>query len=335
MLGFGLVGTGAMGRVYADRLAEMDSAEATAVASPNTAEAFVEERVPSATAYSDVEALCADDAVDAVAVLSPTHTHRDVVETAAENGLDVICEKPIERTLADAEAIADTVSATDITFMTAHVVRFFPEYATARERVEAGDVGDPGVARTRRAFGFGGERDGWGVDQEKSGGVTLDLAIHDLDYLRWVLGDVERVFTRTTAWGENDGSEVSLTLLRFESGAVGHVESWWVGVPSVPFTTAFEFAGDEGHIEYDVEDVRPVAFYGEDGVHVPRDPAGHDPPLERDGYRRQLEHFVDCVETGTEPAITAADGVESLRVGLAALESAERGEPVAPAEVGR
>lgn len=332
MVRLGLIGAGAMAGVYADRIASIDGATLTAVASPNSAESFVEEHVPDATAVADAERLCADGDVDAVAVLTPTHTHRGIVETAADHDLAVICEKPIARTLEDAEAIRSIVDSTGITFMVAHVTRFFPEYARAKELVDDGEIGTPGVARTKRAFGFEGSR-GWFDDRDKSGGVLVDLAIHDFDYLRWAIGEVDRVFARRTDWTGEGTSEVTMTLVRFEDGATGHVESWAVEGPSVPFSTAFELAGDEGHLEYDVDDVTPIRRFGRDEVDVPRDPVGDELPLRRDGYHRQLEHFLECVESDAEPAVPVDEGIESLRVALAAMESAERGEPVTVSEV--
>jgi predicted dehydrogenase len=332
MLEFGLIGAGAMAGVYADRLARRDDTTVSGVASPNSAEAFVADNDLDATAYSTAAELCVDGDVDAVAILTPTHTHPDVVEEVADYGLPIICEKPLARTLAGAERIRSAVEAADVPFMTAHVVRFFPQYAEARRRVEAGEIGSPGVVRTKRAFGFAGSR-GWFEDVDRSGGTLLDLGIHDLDYLRWTLGDVERVFTRRTTAGGEGTSEVALTLLRFADGTVGHHETWAVEVPSVPFTTAFEFAGDEGHISYDVDDVQSVRTFDDEGIHTPMDPIADDTPLREDGYARQLDHFVDCVRGGETPSVSVADGIESLRLGLAALESAERGEPVVVSEV--
>jgi len=332
MVRIGFVGAGGMAGVYADRIADMEDATVAGVASPNSAASFVDEHAPSATAYSDAEVLCLSGDVDAVAVLTPTDTHREMVEVAAEHGLDVICEKPLARTVEGARAIADVVEETEITFMTAHVVRFFPEYATAKERVDAGEVGDPGVVRTRRAFGFPGDR-GWFDEFERSGGALLDVAVHDFDYLRWAFGPVEQVFTRRADWESEGHSEVALTTVRLESGVVGHVEVYTVEVPSVPFTTSFEIAGTEGLIEFDLDDVEPVTQYGQESVHAPRDPVGDDLPLGRDGYRRQLDQFVECVESGEDPLVGVADGAASMRVSLAAIESARRNAPVAPEEV--
>ncbi len=332
MIRIGLVGAGSMAGVYAQSAASLPNADVTAVASPNTAETFVAEQVPTGTAYSDAETMFDKAAIDAVAVLTPTHTHHEFVEGAAERGLDVICEKPIARTLDQAARIRTAVEESGITFLTAHVVRFFPEYAEAKRLVESGDIGTPGVARARRAFGIGGNR-GWFEDREKSGGVLLDVAVHDFDYLRWVFGDVEEVFTRRTNWTREARSEVSITLAEFENGAKGHVEAWTVQVSNIPFTTTFELCGDKGLIEFDLEDVRPYVVHDGETTHVPRDPVGDDLPIAQDGYDKQLEHFLACIEGDAEPLIPVEEGIESLRVSLAAIESAERGVPVDPSEV--
>lgn len=341
MIRIGLIGSGSMAAVYADRISEIDTATVTAVASPNTAQEFVAEHAPDATAYDSAETICGEAELDAVAILSPTHLHREHCEVATEHDLDIICEKPLARTMEDAHAIEEAVDDAGVRCMVAHVTRFFPEYATAKERIDAGEIGTPGVVRTQRAFGFEGPR-GWFSDHEKSGGVLLDLAIHDFDYLRWVFGDVERVFTRTSRWGEEGESESTVTILRFESGVVGHCEAWTVHGPSVPFTTSFEFAGDDGLIEYENDDTTPIELYDADGHHVPRDPVGDDIPLREDGYHKQLDAFVGCIENSEaqsasgreeESPIPVSEGIESLRISLAAIESAKRGEPVSPAEV--
>jgi len=323
-----------MAGVHAERIAAIPDASVEAVVSPNTADEFAEEYAPDAARYETAEALCADPDVEAVDVCSPTHLHRRHVERAAEYGLDVLCEKPLARTLAGADAIADAVDEAGVTCTVAHVTRFFPEYATARQRVRADALGDDGVARTERAVGFAGER-GWFGDEDKSGGVLLDLAVHDFDYLRWTLGDVEYAFSRLAEWGPDDESQSSVTTLRFESGAVAHVEATWMRLPELPFTARFELAGDEGLIEHDSDRVRPVRWVDDAGVHVPTDPVGDDLPVAPadDGYYRELAAFVECVETGADPPVTVEDGRAAMAVSLAAVESAERGEPVAPAEV--
>ncbi|MCL7417569.1 MAG: Gfo/Idh/MocA family oxidoreductase [Halalkalicoccus sp.] len=328
MIRIGICGRGFMATVHALRYAEIDGVEVAAVASPSGPAAFADDYADGAAAYDDALGMYDAESLDAVDVCTPTHTHRDLVVPALERDLDVLCEKPVERTMAGAQAIADAAADADATIMPGHTVRFFPEYAKARERIRAGDVGSPGNVRTLRQSPFEEKAD-WFADDEKSGGVLLDLAIHDFDFLRWAIGDVDHVFARRRRW---DGHEYALATIRFENDAVGHVDARWPQRPGLPFATRFEIAGDEGLLEFDSEDVNPIDVVSTTASGNPdRDPI--DEPLEKDPYLRELEAFVDCVRTGEEPPVTLEDGIETLRVALAALESAERGEPVEVSEV--
>ncbi|KYH24484.1 D-xylose 1-dehydrogenase (NADP(+)) 2 [Halalkalicoccus paucihalophilus] len=323
-----ILGRGFMATVHALRYAEMDGVEVVAVASPSHPTEFADKYADAAVVYDDALELYDTESLDAVDVCTPTHTHRELVLPAVERGLDVLCEKPLGRTMADARAIADAAADSDATVVPGHTIRFFPQYAKARERVRVGDIGSPGNIRTLRQSPFE-ERSDWFADDVKSGGVLLDLAIHDFDFLRWTIGEIERVFARRRRW---DAHEYALATVRFENGAVGHVDARWPRRPDLPFATRFEIAGDEGLLEFDSEDVNPIDIVSTTATGEPdRDPI--DEPLVKDPYLRELEAFVDCVRTGSEPPITLEDGIETLRVALAALESAERGEPVAVAEV--
>jgi UDP-N-acetylglucosamine 3-dehydrogenase len=318
-----LVGTGFMARTHLDRYDAMD-VEVVGVASRSDPSPFVDERGLDASTYSDPEWMCDDLDPDFVDVCTPTDTHRSLVETAAEAGCDIFVEKPIAGSLRDAEAIAETVDRAGVTCMVGHVLRFFPEYARAREIVDDGGIGTLGVARARRLSPFPDwGSDDWYADRERSGGVFLDLAIHDLDFLRWLFGDVAHVFARRRL---HEGQEHGFVTLRFKSGAVGYVEASWAQPDGRALTSELELAGDDGLIALDSADVAPVLAFNDDGVTTTNS-------LARDGYRRQLDHFVDCLSAGTDPAVTAEDAVSALRLSLAAEASAKRGCPVSPAEV--
>lgn len=328
MTRIGVLGRGFMATVHALRYADIDGVEVVGVASPSEPVAFADEYAPDAAVYDDAVDMYDAESLDAVDVCTPTHTHRELVVPALERGLDVLCEKPLERTLGNARAIADAADGADATVVPGHTLRFFPEYATAWERVNAGDVGDPGTVRTLRQSPFD-ERPEWFGDAERSGGVLLDLAIHDFDFLRWTLGEVERVFARRQRF---DGEEYALATVRFESGAVGHVDARWPNRPDLPFVTRFEISGEDGLLEFDSEDVAPVEVRSTADAGDPdRDPI--DEPLEKDPYRRELEAFVDCVRSGGKPPVSVEDGIEALRIALAAVESANADRPVAPSEV--
>ena len=321
MVRIGVVGSGFMAETHLEGYASGTDAEIVAVASPNTADEFVERHELSAETFASAEEMIASADVDAIDICSPTPTHRPLVKAAAERGLDVFCEKPLASSLADAEAIDTAAAAAGITLMVGHVVRFFPQYETIKRRVESGAIGEPGVARARRLSPFPEwGRGGWYA--EASGGVLLDLAIHDFDYLRWVFGPVKHVFARETTW--KDGQHAHATL-RFESGAAGYVEASWAQPRDDELRTSLELAGDDGLIELD-RDSAPFRLRREGESVV-------ESTLAVDGYGRELAEFVDCVETGRTPSVTAVDAIEALRISLAAKRSAERNEPVALTEV--
>ena len=320
-----------MATTHANSYQEIPDAEVVAVASlGDDREAFAAEHAPDADVYDDAEKMMDEADITVVDVCTPTPTHRPLVEAAAERGLDAFCEKPLARTAADADAIVDAVEDAGITFMTGHVLRYFPEYAEAKRRIDAGEIGALGTLHTERLSSpprYGSNS--WFGDTAQSGGVLLDMAIHDFDYLRWVVGDVERVFARTAEWDDGHLNQHSSVLLRFEDGTTGNVEASWGYPEGSPFVTSYELAGDEGLLEFDARDENAVRVSG--GAEGTKAPAS---PLAKSPYTRELEHFVECVETGRDPDISPDDARQAVRIALAAIESAERGEPVAPAEVG-
>lgn len=323
MVEIGIVGSGFMARTHAGAYAGIENADVVAVASPNTAAEFVEEHGFDAETYDSATEMFDEAAVDAVDVCTPTPTHREFVEAAAERGLDTFCEKPLAESLDDGRAVADAVDEAGIQFMVGHVLRFFPAYERIKETVEGGGVGEPGVARARRLSSFPDwGRGDWYANRSNSGGPLVDLAIHDLDYLRWVLGPVDGVFARSTG-GREEWTHASL---RFESGAVGYVEASWAHPDSVGLASELEVAGDDGLVEYDSTEDEAVTLATDDGTTVTN-------PVGADGYRRELETFVRGVERSTELPVGAAEAIDSLRLAKAAEESAERGATVSPDEV--
>jgi UDP-N-acetylglucosamine 3-dehydrogenase len=322
MTRIGILGSGFMAQVHAIRYADIDGANVVGVCSPSYPDGFAAEFAPDAEVYSDPEAMHDETGLDAVDICTPTATHRPLVEAAAERGLDILCEKPIERTLEDAVAIEEAVSDTGITFLPGHVLRFFPEYVAAKEQVNAGAVGTPGTVRALRQSPVAATHP-WFHDFDTSGGVLLDLAIHDFDYLRWTIGEVESVFTRQRTWDKN---EYTTTMLRFEDGTIGTVDARWPTTDEVPFVTELEIAGDDGLIEFDSKTVDPIRVHAETSEPPASDPV--DVPLMRDPYRLELEHFLACVRDEETPCVSVEDGIEAMRISLSAIESAERGTPV-------
>lgn len=324
----GLIGSGGIAEAHAAAYAEIENAEIVAVASKENAGEFIDEHAPGAGEYDDVDDLLDEVDPDVVDACVPTYVHKDVVEKAVTRGYDTLCEKPVARTLDQAREMADVVADSDVTFMVGHTVRFSPPYRRIKELV-ADEIGDPAVIRASRVGPYPDWCwNNWFADTEKSGGILLDLVVHDFDYLRWVFGEVDRVFTRNVQWRDGEAlMDHAVTLLRFESGAVAHVEGSWAQQETRPFTYSIEVAGDDGLVEYDGGDHSFELYTEEEAETVPF--TGEGP------MQHELEHFLSCVEGDEEPKVSVDDAIEAARISLAAIESAERGEPVSPAEVGR
>ncbi|MEW6637990.1 MAG: Gfo/Idh/MocA family oxidoreductase, partial [Actinomycetota bacterium] len=276
-----------------------------------------------ARAYPSYEEMVAAEDVEVVDVCLPTTMHREAALRAAREGRHLILEKPIARTLEDAEAIAEAFEGSAGRLFVGHVVRFFPEYAGIKRMIDAGDLGTVGVARTSRRSPFLTGWNDWYADLRASGGVLVDLVIHDFDFLRWCLGEVERVFARGVAGRELNRLDYALATLRFESGAIAHVEGQW-GYPG-PFNYSVEVAGSRAMVTADSAEPAPIRLSGgPSGPGESPEVAGESP------YRAELEHFLHCIETGERAIVEPEDACEALRIGLAAAESARTGRPVSP-----
>jgi predicted dehydrogenase len=269
------------------------------------------------------------DRVSVVDVCTPTHLHAEVAIAAAEAERHVICEKPIARTLADAEAMVTAARLHGVRLFVGHVVRFFPEYVAARRAVLDGAIGDPAVLRlTRATFRPRQPIDHWFFDPARSGGIILDMMIHDLDFARWIAGDVMTVQCRSVGASQPDlGVDHAVAILTHCSGAISHVSASWGYAPPT-FRTEFEIAGSRGLIEHDSSTTMPVISSLLAHTETGGLTAMADTVLAGDPFRLELAEFARAIRDGTEARVGATDGLEALRLALAADESARTGAVV-------
>ncbi len=321
-LGIGIVGAGNIGSRHARFWARVPGAAVVAVADThNGAAENLAGAYPGAMEYADATELVADPQVRVVHVCVPTHLHKEIAIASANAGKHVLCEKPMALSLADCDAITDAATRANVRLSVGHVTRFFPEYALAKQQIDAGAVGTPAIARTRRAGAF--PKTAWFADTEQSGGVIADLVVHDLDWLQWCFGPVARVFARVT---RSPGFEYALLTLRHHSGVISHVEGVW-GEPT-GFHTAFEIAGDAGLLTHDSRSARSLVTGTRPGtdatvslMNAPLSPAD-------DPYYKQVLSFAAAVRGDAPVAVPPADARRAVAVALAAMESAHTGNAV-------
>ncbi len=324
----GIVGTGFMGRTHA---AAWQQTPAEICGFVGQSAESVQELAHQyhAQVYPSLAAML--PAVDVVDICTPTHLHYEMVLAAAAAGKDIVCEKPLARTVAQAEEMIAVCEAAGVKLLVAHVVRFFPEYAQAQAQIAAGEIGRPAIIRLKRGtFQPKKAADNWFVDFEKSGGMMLDLMIHDFDYARWVAGEVKTVYAQSVG-NSHAGAAVDhgLAILTHESGALSHVEGSWAYPPPL-FRTRLEIAGSNGWLRHDSGENAALGIYLHEmpGQGEAPDVPLPGSPLLEDPYLTQIKSFYAHLADGTPTAVSARDGLAALKIALAAIESAATGRPV-------
>lgn len=319
MLRVGVLGAGGMGNVHARQYRKMPDVELFFF-DPDAERSKTYIDRWSAEPLGSMDELIAR--VDVVDICLPTDMHVEAGLKAIAAGRAVVMEKPLTRTFEEGLQLLQASEEAGTPLMPAQVVRFFPEFNLGNRLVREGKVGKPAAARTRRGGPAPKGSAEWFMNHERSGGVLLDLAIHDFDWLRWTLGEVKHLYSRSVAAQRMSGPDYALTTLTFEDGAIAHVESTWMDPAG--FRTAYEVAGSEGLIEFDSRNTPSLRTSTDKTVNE-----GPLSPLD-DPYYRQLSGFVEAIQKGTTPPVTALDGLMAVSISLAAIESTKTGKVIAP-----
>lgn len=315
----GLVGAGVMAKMHLPGW-QAAGARLTGIFSRRSEAAHTLAREYGIQVFPTYEALL--DAVDIVDLCTPTHLHHPMAMQAFAAGKHVVCEKPVALTLEDASQMIAAAEAAGVRFFVAMVLRFFPQYQLALDMVNDGRVGEVRAMRLKRvAFPPPEEKD-WYFDETRSGGMMVDLMLHDFDFARAVGGEVTRVYARA------DGNRYALATLRFADGAMALVEGGWANPPGV-FRTGLDIAGSDGVIEWDSDATGTIrSFTGPPTGDGPREVGLPLSPLAEDPYTAQIVHAYRAIQKGERFLVTPKDALEALRIALAARKSARTGRVV-------
>ena len=248
MIGIGLIGAGKAAEAHASEVVDMNKITVNAVASRSGPADFIEKFNLSAQCHTDPTRLCNSDELDAVIICTPTHVHRDHIMTAIENDLHVLCEKPVVRTSTELSELVKKINESQSIFMPAHITRYMKPYVQLREHILQDDIGDVYSITARRLSNFPdwGDQD-WFSDYNKSGGVFLDMAIHDLDFINWTIGKINKVNASKIS---DKYIEHGIILAQTTDDIKINVEASWAQPRTRPFTMEFEAVGSEGSIQY-------------------------------------------------------------------------------------
>jgi inositol 2-dehydrogenase len=335
IINLGVIGLGRMGLIYSNHiLRHLGNARLAAVASTSPG---AREKLPVNAAevavHTDFRNLLADPTLDGVIVATLTHTHYDIVLAAAEAGKAIFCEKPIALTLAETDAMLAAAEKAGVLFQVGFMRRFDRGFQAAKRRVEAGEIGTPIMVHSVSRDPNCPAAD-W-ADPAVSGGLILDLAIHDIDVLRWFTNDeVEQVYAagallncpQLAGVGDIDNAVVTL---HFGRGCLGLVEA--CRNARYGYDIRCEIRGTEGTLQVGYLRDTPVTALTQTG-------SCHDivPWFEErftPAYGAQIDHFIDCIRRDQPPAVGPVDARAALQVSLAATRSQQQQRPVKVAEI--
>ena len=272
------------------------------------------------------------DDIDVVLVCTPPHLHHAISIAALESGKHVLCEKPLSRTLDEAVEMSAVASETGLSLKCGFNHRHHPGVQMARKWIDEGRIGDLLFIRCRYGIcGRPGYESEWRTNPSiVSGGHLMEQGIHAIDLSRWFLGEFKEVncFISTQYWQTGDLEDNGFALYRTDEGCVASIHSsltQWKNLFS------FEIFGRDGYVV--IEGLG--GSYGTQRVSLgKRDfdaPFGDQVVEFRGGDRSWLhewEEFVDAIQMGREPVGSATDGVEAMRLVMAAYEAARRGVTV-------
>lgn len=334
-LKIGVIGLGRMGQLHARTLAtQLPGVHLYAVAERDgQTRTRMADEFGVSHAFADAHALFTLPELDAVVITTPTDTHPELVIAAAKAGKAIFCEKPLALTLAETRKVLDAVATADVLLQIGFMRRFDAAYQKAKRLIADGQIGRPVTFKSIGRDPFCPRREY--ADPAQSGGLIIDMAIHDFDLARWLMeSEVERVTAEGTLLVCKDLESVgdidnALINLRFVNGALGNVEVSRNAFYGYDIRT--EVLGSEGALMIGAHQHTPVVLLTRAG-------AQHDVMpylMERfgDAYRAQLQHFVDCLRDGQPPSVGGADALAALEISIAATQAYKTHRIVAIDEV--
>lgn len=246
--------------------------------------------------------------VDAVTIAAPTHLHHEVALTCIGRGIHVLVEKPIASTVAEGREIVAAAEKAGVTLMVGHVERFNPAVAAIKQAIRDEDILSIGITRV-----------GPFPPRMSNVGVVIDLAVHDIDLIRWFTdSEITEVQPQlSSAIAERE--DIALLQFRTASGVLAHINTNWL----TPFKARTVTVATRGkYVMGDLLTRQVTECFGfkADGSYSMRHlPVGHDEPL-----RAELIGFINAVRAKLPPPVTGEEGVASLEIAIKCLDQPAR-----------
>jgi predicted dehydrogenase len=336
MLKIGIAGLGFMGRMHYKCYKALESIEVAAIcdvnpnieqdtkkAAGNVGEAEGAIDFSNIKLYTDFTKMLKEAKLDVVSITLPTYLHADFSVKALQAGLNVLCEKPMALNVQDCKRMIAEANRSGKVLQIGHCVRFWPEYAKAKQIVDSGKYGRV-IAATFQRLGAAPTwgADTWFMDEKRSGGVALDLHIHDTDFVQYLFG-MPRAVSSFGAKGSSGELLHIVTQYLYDDGKVVTAEGSWAMMPSFGFEMSFNIAMEKATIVYDL--TRQPTFKV-----CPADGQTYTPEVEKgDGWLLEIAHFINSIMgQKVKPVTTLEQSMNSVKIVEAEKESLMKGQKV-------
>jgi len=334
ILRFGVIGAGRIGKIHAENLANrVPCAEVAAVADIDqkaAQEMAARLRIP--TVLADYHDILSDPMIDAVAICSSTDTHAKIVVEAARAGKHIFCEKPVDHDLAKIDAALEAVQQAGVKLQIGFNRRFDPNFAHVHEMVAQGKVGSPQILRITSR-----DPNPPPVSYVKvSGGMFLDMTIHDFDMARFLIGsEVEEVFTAAAVMvdpgiGEAGDVDTAIITLRFANGAIGTIDNSRKAVYG--YDQRVEVFGSGGMIQALNNTPHSDVYANGEAVYSAK-PLYFFLERYTESFIAEMKAFVNSIQEDLIPPVTGIDGRIPVVIGMAAKKSYLENRPVKLSEI--
>ena len=327
-----IIGLGRIGKIHLGNLQAIDEVEIVGICDP-TDEAKVFSNKAGLTFYQKDFTDVADQVqADAIVICSPTNTHANYVSIAAKKGIDVFCEKPLDLSLEKVKQVLKTVNESKIKLMLGFNRRFDSEFQSVKEKIVNGHIGDIHTIKITSR-----DPSPPPINYIKSsGGMFLDMTIHDFDMVRYLTDkEIVEVYAKGNALinpeiakaGDIDTAIINLT---FEDGSMAVIDNCRKAVYG--YDQRVEVFGSKGMVQSKNKFDKYTLTYSENGI---TSALPQHFFLERyaDAYKKEIDHFIDCIRHKKTPEVSGFDGLMSLVLGLCAKESLNCNKPVLVSEI--
>jgi predicted dehydrogenase len=278
--------------------------------------------------YTDAIDMLDDLEPDFAVICVPTFLHEHYVRICAERGIHVLCEKPLERNQIKCQALIDTIKRTGIIFMTAQVVRFWPGYDVIKRLADEGQFGDILMIHLRRVSSRDSSYSKWLFDPELGGGAMHDMLVHDVDYLRYLLGPFSYCFANAKQDETGCYNNVFANIFH-KNGTHAVAEVSFNMQKGYPFSFSVQIVGTRMTLEYMYAAGATIADRSSTVSKLETWTQEHGKqslPFDSDldPYQIQMDYFISCVQKGEQPTIITPDeSLEVIRMIDALHESAD------------